>query len=413
MNYDLIVIGGGAAGFFAAIAAAEVNPKAKISIIEKSSKVLSKVKVSGGGRCNVTHNCFEVSNLVKFYPRGQKFLKHFFHQFNVKETVEWFSRKGVELKTEEDGRMFPVTDNSQTIINCLYDEITRLKIYLQTSVLVKDVKTCQPDLFRISTLNSDTYFTRALILATGGNPKLEAYSWISSLGIKIIPPVPSLFTFNVPDSDLKDLAGISVPRAVIRITGTKLEYEGPLLITHWGFSGPAILKLSAWGARILNEMNYNFNIQIRWLSELTEEFLRKKLEEIRFVQAKRKISTHSVFGLPERLWQRLINKSGIDVDLKWADLSRKNKNLLIENLSRAGYTIKGKTTFKEEFVTCGGVDLSGLNKETMQSKQHPGLFFAGEVLDIDGITGGFNFQSAWTTGFVAGRNAGSYTIENT
>ncbi len=404
-EYDVVVIGGGAAGFFAAISAAEKSPECKVVILEKSSKLLSKVRVSGGGRCNVTHACYEDYKLVRAYPRGGKFLKTAFSQFSVKDTVQWFLRRGVRLKTEEDGRMFPVSDNSQTIINCLLNEINKLQIDVFTSKAVKEVELLTDNLFTVKCLDDELFSSKALIIAVGGNPKLESYNWISALGHTIIPPVPSLFTFNIPDSGLKDLAGISFPDAQIKITGKKLEEHGPLLITHWGLSGPAILKISAWGARELQEVNYNFNIQVKWKIEHNETIVKDLIRELKEANPRKKLYSNSFFDLPQRMWQRLLYKSQIQEVQRWIDLSNKQMNILMENLIRANFTVSGKTTFKEEFVTCGGVDLREINPETMQSTKIPGLFFVGEVLDIDGITGGYNFQNAWTTGYIAGKNA--------
>ncbi|MDQ3392729.1 MAG: NAD(P)/FAD-dependent oxidoreductase [Bacteroidota bacterium] len=404
--YDIIIVGGGAAGFFAAIAAAENHPGKKILILEKSTKVLSKVRVSGGGRCNVTHACYENYHLIKAYPRGGKFLKIAFNNFSVQDTINWFGQRGVSLKVEDDGRMFPVTDNSQTIIDCLLKEINRLKVELVTSVNIDKVEIRKGATFTLTCSKGIIYETTSLIIAAGGNPKMESYSWISALGHKIVPPVPSLFTFNIPDSDFKDLSGVSVPDAHIRIVGKKLESRGPLLITHWGLSGPAILKASAWGAKELQEQDYNFDIHIKWLAELTEIRVKESFQELKEKHPKKKIFGHSYFGLPSRLWQRLLVRSSILEEQRWIDLSNKQFNQLMENLVRANFKVVGKTTFKEEFVTCGGVELQEIDANSMQSKLVAGLFFAGEVLDVDGITGGYNFQNAWTTGYIAGKNAG-------
>lgn len=403
-NKKIIVIGGGAAGIFAAANAANFNPGAEVLVLEKSNKLLAKVKISGGGRCNVTHACFKNSQLIKFYPRGGKGLRAVLDQFTASDTIAWFESRGVRLKIEADGRIFPVTDDSQTVIDCLIDECTKAGVVIKKSCGVRALEKNGKH-FLISCLNDENFLADNVIIATGGNPKPEAYSWLREMaGHHIENPVPSLFTFNVPDSQLKDLAGVSMPEANIKVTGTKLEYKGPLLITHWGFSGPAVLKLSAWGARYLNELNYNFSIQIRWIAAHKEEQVRKDLNHYKEAHPKKLIAINPLFQIPQRLWQRLVNFAGISPDLKWLDLPKKNLNKLVEVLVRAEFQVKGKTTFKEEFVTCGGVSVGDIEFTTMESKMCKGLFMAGEVLDIDGITGGFNFQSAWATAYVAAKN---------
>ena len=395
------IIGGGAAGFFSAFSVKEHHPKSQVTIFEKSNKLLSKVKVSGGGRCNVTHACFSPSQLSKSYPRGGKHLKKAFSVFQTKDTVEWFSRRGVELKAEEDGRMFPITDNSQTIIDCFLKEASQKNIeILEQSPIRKIVQ--EKEGFTLHLEGTSEHFHK-VIIATGGSPKMSGFYWLQQLGHSISPPLPSLFTFNIPSDQVKILMGLVVENATVRIQGTKLSHSGPVLITHWGMSGPAILKLSAWGARELAENNYNFNIQINWLSikseESANEIIDKELPNIR----KKKIMNACPFELPNRMWKFLLEKVGIDPDSVWFELSKKNRNKLLNILLNDIYEVKGKTTFKEEFVTCGGIKLSDISFTSMESRVCKNLYFAGEVLDIDGITGGFNFQGAWTTGYIAGK----------
>jgi predicted Rossmann fold flavoprotein len=398
----IAVIGGGAAGFFGAITCASQNPKAKVVIFEKTGKLLSKVRVSGGGRCNVTHNCFNPTELTKFYPRGNKQLKKPFQEFGAENTVNWFEKRDVKLKTEVDGRMFPVTDNSETIIDCLLREAEKAKIEILTHTDISEIIPQNDNSFLLKSAKGRQWNAAKVLITTGGQNKPENYEWLAELGHKIEKPVPSLFTFNVPQSYLKELMGISVPRAIVKIVGQKLESEGPLLITHWGFSGPAVLRLSAWGARLLNELNYKFSISINWVPDFTEETLRAELQSYKNLHAKKIISSNPFFGLPQRLWKVFTEQAGISAELRWLDISNKSLNKLLETLLRGIFEVSGKTTFKEEFVTCGGVALSEVDMQTLQSKRVPNLFFAGEVLDIDGITGGFNFQAAWTTSYLAG-----------
>lgn len=404
MTRIIAVIGGGAAGFFGALACAEKNPKAQVIIFEKTGKLLSKVKVSGGGRCNVTHNCFNPNELVKFYPRGSKQLKAPFKEFGAQDTVNWFEKRGVKLKTEADGRMFPVTDNSETIVNCLLRETQKAGIQVLTHTDINQITPLENVAFKLTSAKGQTWTADKILVTTGGQNKPENYEWLKNLGHQIEKPVPSLFTFNVPGSFLKELPGISVAHAKVKITGQKLENEGPLLITHWGFSGPAVLRLSAWGARLLNDLSYNFGISINWVPDFTEETLRAELLTLKNQHAKKIISSNPFFNLPQRLWKTFTEQAGIPADLRWLDISNKSLNKLLETLFRAQFEVKGKTTFKEEFVTCGGVALSEVNMATLESRHVKGLYFAGEVLDIDGITGGFNFQAAWTTGYLAGRH---------
>ncbi|HWY37108.1 MAG TPA: NAD(P)/FAD-dependent oxidoreductase [Bacteroidia bacterium] len=395
----VVVIGGGAAGFFSAINAAELNPKASVTILEKSNRLLQKVLVSGGGRCNVTHACFDNGLLVKSYPRGEKELRSAFSKFSTTDTVNWFKQKGVVLKTEDDGRMFPVTNSSETIAHCLLDAAKETGVEIKLQATIKEIIPAENG-FILKTDKEDLLCDK-LIVATGGNPKNESYNWLRKLGHTIIPPVPSLFTFNIPNDNITRLMGLSVPAAKIRVANTTLQTTGPLLITHWGLSGPAVLKASAWGARLLNEMNYDFIALVSWINGVNEDELRQELLFQKENLAPKLIANACPLDLPRRLWEFFIDKAGIKENPRWADVSKKQINLLVSVLLNDTYKVNGKTTFKEEFVTCGGVSLKEIDLATMQSKIVPNLFFAGEVLDIDGITGGFNFQSAWTTGWIA------------
>ncbi len=397
----LIVIGGGAAGFFCAVNAARMNPDLKVTIIEKSNKLLAKVKVSGGGRCNTTHACFEIPELVKRYPRGQNFIKKSFHWFNTQDTINWFAEREVELKTEADGRMFPVTNDSQTIINCLLKEADKYKIDILMQTEVTDVIPNGKG-FELQTPNSKLQ-TNKVCIASGGYPKSAMFDWLRKLGHTIEEPVPSLFTFNMPGNPITELMGVAVDRAAVKIAGTKLAEEGPLLITHWGMSGPAILRLSAWGARQLADLTYHFTLLVNWLPDYKEPDLRNDWQSFREEYAAQKTGNKNPFGLPNRLWLYLLNCSGINPDIRWADMPAREQNKLIKNLTAQEFPVKGKTTFKEEFVTCGGIKLSEIDPNTMQSRIQPGIFFAGEVMDVDGITGGFNFQNAWTSGWIAAK----------
>lgn len=413
MNKKLkvVIVGGGAAGFFGAITCAQTFPGHEVILLEKSNKLLAKVRISGGGRCNVTHAMFDNNKLVKFYPRGNKVLLTPFNQFDAADTIRWFESREVKLKTEPDGRMFPVTDNSETVIDCLWGEAKRLGVKIRTSAGVKSIQPLPvgadgETLFNLILLNDEAITCHRVLIATGGNPNAHAYSWLHMQKHTIEDPVPSLFTFNTPQSNLLALSGISVPQTLIKVEGTRLQQTGPLLITHWGFSGPAILKLSAWGARELHEFNYRFTLLINWVPQFNESTLRDELMVYKEKNNKKIVAAQALFGLPLRLWKKMTEEAGISGELRWADLPKKNLNKLIDTLVRGSFQVEGKSTFKDEFVTCGGVSLEGINLQTMESKYVKGLFFAGEVLDIDGVTGGFNFQSAWTTGFIAGKNIG-------
>lgn len=398
-SFDIIIIGGGAAGFFSAINIVEKNPKLKVAILERGKECLSKVRISGGGRCNVTHACFVPNDLVKFYPRGEKELKGPFHQFCSGDTIEWFEKHGVELKIEEDGRMFPVTDSSQTIIDCFEKAVQKLGIKVYTSQSVQSLF-YKGDVWKIET-QKDQFQAEKIVVATGSNPKI--WELLQQLGHEIVSPVPSLFTFNIKDIRIKDLMGVSAEVSV-KVKNSKLAASGPLLITHWGMSGPAILRLSAWGARELFDKNYQFSIQINWLKDQNFEEVMEVLQELKLENAKKNIDKFCPFALPKRLWESILIASSISLDTKWADLNKKQLNKLAEELTAASFQVNGKSTFKEEFVTAGGIDLKEINFKTMQSKLLPNVYFAGEVLNIDAITGGFNFQNAWTGGFILSEN---------
>jgi predicted Rossmann fold flavoprotein len=394
-NFDILIVGGGAAGFFTAINIVEKNPSLKVAILERGSEVLNKVRISGGGRCNVTHACFEPNELVKFYPRGEKELRGPFHQFCSGDTVEWFEKHGVELKIEADGRMFPVSNSSQTIIDCFIDATKKLGISVLTNQSVQSIFKKEA-LWKVET-QSETYLSEKLILATGNNPKV--WEMLQNFGHAVVSPVPSLFTFNIKDPRITALPGVSALVSV-KVIGTKLESSGPLLITHWGMSGPAILKLSAWGARILFEKNYQFSIAINWLNDIDSDDAEKILKELKLEHAKKAVSKKSPFELTNRLWESLVMASGIDAETKWADLSKNQLQNLSNQLTNSVFQVNGKSTFKEEFVTAGGIDLKEINFKTMESKLHENLYFAGEIVNIDALTGGYNFQNAWTSGFI-------------
>ena len=394
-NYDLIIVGGGAAGFFTAINIVEKNPNLKVALLERGTEVLNKVRISGGGRCNVTHACFEPNELVKFYPRGEKELRGPFHQFCSGDTVEWFEKHGVELKNEADGRMFPVSNSSQTIIDCFQEATKKLGIAVLTNQSVQSIFK-KDALWKVET-QSETYITEKLILATGSNPKI--WEMLQTFGHAIVSPVPSLFTFNIKDARIKELPGVAA-QVSVKVKDTKLETSGPLLITHWGMSGPAILKLSAWGARILHDKNYQFTIFVNWLNDLDAENVEKTLKELKLEHAKKAVSKKSPFDLTNRLWESLVLASGIESETKWADLSKIQLQNLSNQLTNGTFQVNGKSTFKEEFVTAGGIDLKEINFKTMESKLHENLYFAGEIVNIDAVTGGYNFQNAWTSGFI-------------
>lgn len=396
------MIGGGAAGFFCAVNTARQNPDLEVIMLERTNKLLSKVRISGGGRCNVTHACFDIDDMSKRYPRGQHFIRKAFHEFFTVDTIEWFKERGVELKQEEDGRMFPMTDNSETIIHCLICEANKYKVLIKMN---SDVKLIQRtgDKFVIAT-STEKISADFVVIACGGYPKLSMFQWLSDLGHTISEPVPSLFTFNLVTKDITELMGVSVNNVRIKIEGTSFVQEGALLITHWGLSGPAVLKLSAWAARELSGMNYHFNIHINWLPEFKEDGIRSMFKKFRSEQAAKKITNMPITSLPSRLWSYFLKAASIKEDIRFADLNSKSENALIKLLLDQTLEVKGKTTYKEEFVTAGGIHLNEVHASTMMSKKMPSLYFAGEILDVDGITGGYNFQHAWTSGWIAAKS---------
>lgn len=394
-KYDIIIIGGGAAGFFTAINIVEKNVNLKVAILERGKNVLEKVRISGGGRCNVTHACFVPNDLVKFYPRGERELKGPFHQFCSGDTIEWFEKYDVALKIEEDGRMFPVSNSSETIIDCFLETTKKLKIDILTNHSVQELYQAETH-WKVTTVQ-EVFTCHKIVMASGSNPKM--WEMLQNLGHTIVAPVPSLFTFNIKDPRIKDLMGLSA-FATVKVKKSKLQASGPLLITHWGMSGPGILRLSAWGARELAEKKYQFAIQVNWLNETTFEEAMDLLKEIKEQNTKKLIAKYAHFELPKRLWENLVKAAGIEEETKWADVSKKQLHAFVEQLTNAEFQVNGKSTFKEEFVTAGGIDLKEVNFKTMESKILPNVYFAGEILNIDAITGGFNFQNAWTGGFI-------------
>lgn len=395
----VLVFGAGAAGYFAAIGAARCYPKAHVTLYEKSDKVLAKVRISGGGRCNVTHYQRDPRRLSKYYPRGERFLRKAFSRFAVEETIAWFAAEGVALKAEADGRMFPTTDDSATIIRALQEAANRAGVEVRLHAGVSGLAR-EGEVFH-ALVGGTTVIADRVIVTTGGHPQAQAYAWLQRLGHTIVAPVSSLFTFNVPGDPIRDLMGVTLS-ARVRIAGSTMESTGPVLITHWGFSGPAVLRLSAWGARLLNDLGYQFTVQVNWLCDRSEEDVRRTFaDEAADLNRKRALNADP-FHLPKRFWEHQLRKAGIDPSMIWGAVRKKERNRLIDLLTNDRFEVMGKTIFKEEFVTAGGVALDEVNPLTMQSTLCPGLYFAGEVLDIDGITGGFNFQAAWTTGHLAG-----------
>lgn len=406
---SIIVIGGGAAGFFGAITCAQANPEAKVILLEKTRQPLAKVRISGGGRCNVTHACFEPRLLTEHYPRGNKALRGPFSRFQPRDTIQWFESRGVPLKVESDGRMFPTTNSSESIIQCLQNQARQANVEVRTESGVTQLEVL-PKGFSLTLANEEVLTCDRLLIATGSAPKV--YEWLKTLGHTIQSAVPSLFTFNVPESPFIDLSGISLAKVHLKILGTSLEQSGPLLITHWGFSGPAVLKLSAWGARVLHEKQYQATVQINWLPDSNRDEVRQRLLNAKLDYAARQISNECPFDIPRNLWRKFLAIAAIPEEMRWAMLSKAQLERLLLELNAGSYHIRGKTTYKEEFVTCGGVTLEEVNFKTMESRLVPGLFFAGEVLDIDGVTGGFNFQNAWTTGWLAGQAMSEDIFEN-
>ncbi len=399
----VVVIGGGAAGFFTAIHAKENYPNAEVIILEKTSKVLAKVKISGGGRCNVTNACTSIKELTAAYPRGGKFLKPLFKEFGTGETREWFESRGVPLMVQEDQCIFPVSQDSQSIIDCLFDQVNTLGISVRLKHAVNKIEKGDGQFNLTIGKDGQNMCADKIIVATGGSPKLSGLDWLAELGHDISAPVPSLFTFNMPIESITELMGIVVNPARVSIQGTKLISQGPLLITHWGMSGPAILKMSAFGARVMEKLSYNCIAQVNWVNIKNNNDIAERLNGIVYHHPKKYLSSIRPFDLPNRLWLFLIDRAGLQPEKPWSELGKKGLNALIRILSNDEYQVNGKTTFKEEFVTCGGVSLSSMNAKTLESKVMPGIYFTGEVMDVDGITGGYNFQAAWTTGFIAGK----------
>ncbi|MFA6288131.1 MAG: NAD(P)/FAD-dependent oxidoreductase [Opitutaceae bacterium] len=399
----VIVVGGGAAGFFAAIACAEANPSSHVVLYEATAHPLAKVRVSGGGRCNVTHACPEPRELVKRYPRGGRELMGPFNRFGPRDTIGWFAARGVELKTENDGRMFPVTDDSGTIVDCLRLAADKAGVKIFTSMGVRQVERMEAGGFRVEFTDGSVGEFDRMLLATGGNKSSVGSIIAAELGHTIEAPVPSLFTFHIDDARIRGLEGLSVLDAETSVGGTRLRERGPLLVTHWGMSGPAILKLSAWGARELAERGYKFTLGVSWVGDRTPAQVQSTLVAARAANLKKKITTWNPFALPSRLWERLAVAAGIAPDTVWTSVSNAALEAFAAQLAAGEFTVEGKSLNKEEFVTCGGVRLREVDFKTMESRLCPGLHFAGELLDIDGVTGGFNFQAAWTTGWLAGR----------
>ncbi|MBT8044089.1 MAG: NAD(P)/FAD-dependent oxidoreductase [Verrucomicrobiae bacterium] len=400
--WDLIVVGGGAAGFFAAITCAESQPGPRLLILEKSAQVLGKVKISGGGRCNVTHSCFDPRELAQCYPRGHQSLIGPFHRWGAADTVDWFQSRGVQLKTEADGRMFPITDDSQTIIDCLTSAADDAGMTVRTSTGVQSIlpPNDTSPVFTTTTDSGAKLLANSLLLATGGTRLTAGARLAESLGHTLIPNVPSLFAFNIDDPRIADLPGVSVPDAEVSVEGMKLKADGPLLITHHGLSGPGVLKLSAWGARELHDCDYQFSIRVNWLPK---ENVATVLQETRQSWGKRQVRSRAPFEqFPKRLWQKLCMAAGVDDNSTWSQFTKSNMQTLLAELTECTLPVSGKSLNKDEFVTCGGVKLNDIDLKTMESKITPRLYFAGEILDIDGVTGGFNFQNAWTSGHVAG-----------
>ncbi len=398
------IIGGGAAGFFSAIAVKENYPDAHVVIFEKSQKILSKVKISGGGRCNVTNACSDIVELTKAYPRGSRLLKRAFYTFNNKSTIKWFEDRNVPLIIQDDNCVFTASQNSQSIIDCFLDEVKRLNITIKLGKGIKRLVSVDKAIeLHFSDENDMPQLFDKVIVTTGGAPKRKGLAWLESLQHKISEPVPSLFTFNMPSENITNLMGIVVENTIVKIQGTNFQSEGPLLITHWGMSGPAILKLSSYAATDLYKKEYIFKVQINWVNEKNNEIVRTKLQNKAQLNPNKNLANLKPFHIPERLWMHVLEKSGFLKSKKWGELGKKGLNKLVTTLTNDTYHVEGKTTFKEEFVTCGGISLESINPNTMESKHVKNLYFAGEVLDIDAITGGYNFQAAWTTGYIAAK----------
>ncbi len=405
-DYDLVVIGGGAAGFFAAITCAELSGSPRrILILEKGPEVLQKVKISGGGRCNVTHDLHDPREFAEHYPRGRKTLPGPLYRWNASDMIDWLESRGIELKTEADGRMFPITDDSQTIINCFLTEARSHGIEIRSRTEVTGLNFA--DDFEVTLQSGETIHSGNVLIATGGIRSRSGAEFAAKFGHTVETAAPSLFTFKIQDPRIEELAGISVPMATASVSGTKLQESGPILVTHWGLSGPGILKLSARGARELQQRNYQFDIQISWVGHRNRTEVSAGIASIREEFSRQNVQSHGQFDIPARLWKRLCDAAGIASDLKWGNAGNALTEALIDQLIASRFVVNGKSMNKDEFVTCGGVSLKEVDFKTMQSRLQPGLYFAGEVLDIDGVTGGFNFQSAWTTGRIVGETLAS------
>lgn len=401
MHYDLIIVGGGAAGYFCAANLNLQNKAAKIAILERGRESLSKVRISGGGRCNLTHACFQNSQLVKNYPRGKSFLKKAFNQFSCQDTVDWFNTRGVDTKVESDGRMFPVSNSSQSIIDCLQHETNKAEIIHSTNITAIRYQDAEKEKrFTLSTKSELQYSCQYLMLATGSNERV--WSLLAKLGHTIIPPVPSLFTFHIDDARIRGLQGLSVPSAQVRISGEKINTEGPLLITHWGQSGPAILKLSAFGARVLAGKNYQFEIEVNWTGQ-KQKVIIQEIKSLSKTEGSKLVQKNGRFTIPSRLWIQICQAAGIQDHMRYRDLNDKNIIKLVAQLCAARFDVSKKSTFKEEFVTAGGVDTTEVDHNSFESKMVPGLYLAGEILNIDAVTGGFNFQAAWTGAYAVSK----------
>ena len=398
---QIIVVGGGAAGFFAAITAAEASPDVRVMLLERGPQFLSKVRISGGGRCNVTHDCFESRTFATRYPRGEQALIGAFKRFQASDTVAWFESRGVKLKTESDGRMFPVTDNSETIVECLLNAARTAGVSVKTGCGVDSVRRNEGG-FELTLSNGETVSCEKLLLATGGCRAAVAGQLAASLGHTIESPVPSLFTFQIAAPWLRELSGVSVELAEVTVPGAELRERGPLLVTHWGLSGPVVLRLSAWGARELHERDYTFQLVVNWLPGVSSDSLLNEISSRRQAHGAKLVVNAPIAPLTARLWEALVLAAGLNRETRWASLTRAQQHQLIQQIARTEFAVTGKSLNKDEFVTCGGVKLGEVNFKTMESRVCPGLYFAGELLDIDGITGGFNFQAAWTTGWIAG-----------
>lgn len=400
----VIVVGGGAAGFFGAITCAEASLSCRVTVLEKSAEFLGKVRISGGGRCNVTHALFEPRDFAARYPRGEQALIGCLRRFQAADTVRWFEDHGVSLKTEADGRMFPVTDASDTIVQCLLQSARRRGVELRSNREITSIVREADHTFTLTLADGGRLEADAVLLATGGCRSAAQGRLAVSLGHTLVPPVPSLFTFQVQDPWLRELAGVAVATAELSVPETRLRERGPVLVTHWGLSGPCVLRLSAWGARELHELGYRFPLRVNWMPELDETSLNGRLAGLRSQHAAKRVGNTPPREFPARLWEKLVRAADIPEAVRWSDLSRAGLHRLAQQLRRTEFQVTGKSLNKDEFVTCGGVRLEEINFKTMESRRCPGLYFAGELLDVDGITGGFNFQAAWTTGWIAGRS---------